>query len=103
MSNPLDPKFQLKIKDNPLQRPHQDELLRETVFGGPEAGRDVRLYVDVKTLTHLLDVARSAASQTAFIGRAGICIQVYRANNGHCYEVWRVVGDKPEPVRILGV
>jgi len=103
MSNPLDPKYQLKINHNPLQRPQQDELLRETVFGGPEAGRDVRLYLDAKTLEHLLGVARSAACQTAFVGRAGICIQVYKSSNGHCYEVWRIVGDKPKPVRVLGV
>jgi len=103
MSNPLDPKYQLKVNHNPLQRANQHELVRETVFGGPEAGRDVRFYVDVKTLSHLLEVARMAASRTAFVGRAGLCIQVYKDENGHHYEVWRVIGDKPEPVRILGV
>ena len=36
MSNPLDPKLQLKINRNPLQRGGQDELIRETVFGGPK-------------------------------------------------------------------
>ena len=103
MSNPLDPRNQLKITTNPIQQAGQDELLRRTIFGGPETNRDVRLYLDVKTLSHLLEVARQAASQTAVINRAGLCIQVYKADNGHCYEVWRIIGDKPEPVRIMGV
>ena len=103
MSNPLDPKYQLNIKRNPIQQAGQDELLRETVFGGPETGRDVRLYLDVKSLEHLLGVARAAASQTCMGGRAGLCIQVYKSDSGHVYEVWRVIGDAPKPVRVLGV
>jgi hypothetical protein len=103
VSNPLDPKRQLKINRNPIQRPGQDVLLRETVFGGPDACRDVRLYLDAATLEHLLDIARQAASQTCFIGQAGICIQVYQNGDGHTYEVWKIVGTEPRPVRVMGI
>ena len=103
MSNPLDPKYQLKVKNKPLQDPGKDEILRETVFGGPNTGRDVRLYLDVKTLEYLMNVARSSNMQTCMIGRAGICIQVYKSNGGHVYEVWKIIGDKPKPVSMGGI
>ena len=88
----------LKIKRNPIQRPGVDRCLRQTTFGGPEAGRDVRLYLDKAGLRELLEIASKSNTGTAVISMAGLEISVHQADSGHTYEVWRIIGLQPKPL-----
>ena len=55
-----DPMRSLQVNNTPLQIAGEDETLREYTLGGPECGRDVRLFLDRKVLEHLLDVSKSS-------------------------------------------
>jgi hypothetical protein len=88
----------LKIKRNPIQRPGVDRCLRQTTFGGPDAGRDVRLYLDKAGLRELLEIASKSNIGTAVINMAGLEISVYESQGGHTYEVWRIIGLQPKPL-----
>ncbi len=83
--------------DTPIQIAGQDEILTEWEFGGPTCMRDVRLIMDVDTLGHLLDVARSSMSRRVIINRAGFRVKLRRARTGHCYETLHVSGLQPTP------
>jgi len=93
-----DMRNRLKINRNPIQRPGVDHCLRTTVFGGPDASRDVRLYLDKASLRHMLEIASKSSLEMAVINMAGLEISVYQAESGHTYEVWKIVGLAPKPL-----
>jgi hypothetical protein len=88
----------LTINRNPIQRPGVDPCLRQTVFGGPDASRDVRLYLDTASLKHMLEISSKSSLDMAVINMAGLEISVYQSGSGHTYEVWKIIGLAPQPL-----
>ncbi len=93
----------VELNRSPLQRPGHDELIWEEVVGGPESARDQRLLIDVRTLEHLLEVAKASLTQRAQLDQVGIHARVWRAKSGHVYATWMLVHKpaKPEMSRAL--
>jgi|TARA_B100000073_G_C23397156_1_gene437663 hypothetical protein len=77
-----------------------DDILVEFELGGPESNRDVRLYLEVETLDHLLSVARSSHTGRVVIDKAGIKIKLRRAKSGHQYETLHLNGLQPKPENV---
>lgn len=86
---------ELMINTTPLQIAGQDEVVREYTFGGPNCGRDMRLYLDVDTLGMLLDIARCSNTKRVILPRAGIKVRVRRSRDGHMYESLHVTSAQP--------
>jgi len=86
----------------PIQRPGTDRHLSRHEYGGPTTGRDVRLYIDAQTLSHLAELARSSLSQRVQFDGVGLVVDVYQAPDGHRYEVWTLatMPPKPEPTAL---
>ena len=95
--NILDPRGVMEVNASPLQLPSRDERLRTSVIGGPKTGGDRRFLLSVKTLEHLLAVAKSSPVRRAQVNYAGVRVDLYRRSDGHQYEVWQVIGSKPIP------
>lgn len=72
-----------------------DRLVDETVVGGPLSGQDVRMYLDRKTLTHLLDVANDSVVGRSVLHGVGVRIRVYEGGDGRRYAVWSLVSNPP--------
>ena len=92
-----DPMRSLQVNDTPLQIAGEDETLREYTLGGPECGRDVRLFLDRKVLEHLLDVSKSSNTGRVVLYGAGIKMKVRRAPSGHMYETLHLTSRFPVP------
>lgn len=90
----------LQINDTPLQIAGEDEVLREYTLGGPDCGRDVRMFIDRKVLEHLLDVAKSSNCNRVVLHGAGIKMKVRRASNGHMYETLHLTSRFPVPEQL---
>ena len=86
---------ELFVNTTPLQLDGQDEVLREYTLGGPDCGRDVRLYLDVETLGMLLDIARCSNTKRVILPMAGIKMRVRRSRNGHLYESLHITSGQP--------
>ncbi len=96
----LDPRL-LKVNDDPLQLPDRDPCIRTIDVGGPRTGRDVRLSLSVAELEQLLEVARRSLTQRAVINQVGLRTYLFRTPAGHQYEVWKLIGLRPEPERSI--
>ena len=83
------------VNTTPLQLDGQDEVLREYTLGGPDCGRDVRLYLDVETLGMLLDIARCSNTKRVILPKAGIKMRVRRSRSGHIYESLHITSAQP--------
>lgn len=92
-----DPMRSLQVNDTPLQIDGEDETLREYTLGGPDCGRDVRLFLDRKVLEHLLDVAKSSNTGRVVLYGAGIKMKVRRSKSGHMYESLHLTSRYPVP------
>jgi len=97
MFDPTDQKLQLNVNRNPIQRPGCDRCLRSATFGGPTTGRDVRMFLDKKTLTQLLDICNSSTTGRVVINKAGLQVSVYEGGDGNRYETWAIIGESPRP------
>ena len=73
-----------------------DVLIGEKTIGGPLTGKDVRMYLDVKTLEALLDVARNSSVRRCQIDGLGVRVRTWRDKYGHCYDTWQIIGHKPK-------
>jgi hypothetical protein len=71
------------------------EKLAERVLGGPSS--DLRLFLSVSLLEHLLDRARVSRTRRAIIHGAGLVIDTYRTPTGGVYQIVTVAGRKPVP------
>jgi len=87
-------------RSEPLQLNGQDRILREYTLGGPESNRDVRMFLSVKDLEMLLDVARHAESKRVCLPRAGVKLSVRQSLGGHQYEVLKIVSAMPVPEKL---
>lgn len=81
----------------PLQRVGRDRLVETVVVGGPRAGRDTRLMLDVDTLERLLVLAKRSPSRRVVFNRVGIKIRLWQHRDSHRYETWSLVSDTAEP------
>jgi hypothetical protein len=77
----------------------QDTLLGESVVGGPLAAQDVRMFLDRRTLEHLLDVASASTVGRAVLHGVGVRVRVYQGGDGHRYSVWSLVSHPPQAER----
>jgi hypothetical protein len=77
----------------------QDRLVGESVVGGPLAAQDVRMYLDRRTLEHLLDVANASVVGRAVLHGVGVRVRVYEGGDGHRYSVWSLVSNPPQAER----
>tara|TARA_B100001250_G_scaffold414346_1_gene452105 strand:+ start:1127 stop:1519 length:393 start_codon:yes stop_codon:yes gene_type:complete len=93
MSN--DPNRMFTVKDIPIQRAGQDEILREYTFAGPDTGRDTRLIFERKTIEHLMDVSRASQTGRVVCMGAGFRLRVRRDARGRMYETLHVVCAHP--------
>jgi hypothetical protein len=92
-----DPLRTLQVNNTPLQIDGQDETLREFTLGGPDCGRDVRLFLDRKVLEHLLEVSKSSNTGRVVLYGAGIKMKVRRSKSGHLYETMHLTSRYPVP------
>ena len=90
---------ELQVQTTPLQLPSQDEVLRRYQLGGPDKLRDVRMYLDLADLEHLVEMARKSPARRVVLPSAGIVMEVHRSRGGHIYEVLKVVSRQPQPER----
>jgi hypothetical protein len=74
----------------------QDNLLGESVVGGPLAAQDVRMFLDRRTLEHLLNVANASAVGRAVLHGVGVRVRVYQGGDGHRYSVWSLISNPPQ-------
>lgn len=81
----------------PLQQAGQDEILRHYTLGGPETDRDVRMYLELADLEHLVKIARAAVTRRAVLPKAGITVVVRRSRDGHIYETMHLTSLQPVP------
>ncbi len=67
----------------------QDNLLGESVVGGPLAAQDVRMFLDRRTLEHLLDVANASTVGRAVLHGVGVRVRVYQGGDGRTdADIW---------------
>ena len=85
----------LQVNETPLQVGNEDEVIRVYKFGGPDSGRDTRMYLHAMELEHLLEVARCSRSNRVILHRAGLVVTVRRSRDGHVYEEVRLECDQP--------
>ena len=85
------------VNPNPLQRAGSDQLLKREQIGGLEQPADRWFIADAKTLELMLDIARASPTQQVRIPRCGIQVDTCGRRDGSQYEVWRLVGGRPEP------
>lgn len=87
-----------------LQRSGYPTHLARFVYGGPAAGKDVRIALDRRGLAALTDAAGRSPSGRARCDGAAIFVQVYRGGDGNVCEVWTPLAARvaPEPVSITG-
>lgn len=76
-----------------------DQLLGETVLGGPLSGQDVRMHLDRATLEQLLDVARSSLSGRVVLHGVGFRQRVWQGGDGHVYQTLQIISSPPQPER----
>ena len=81
----------------PLQLSGQDEILRHYTLGGPATDRDVRMYLELADLEHLVNIAKAAKTKRAVLPRAGITVVVRRSRDGHIYETMHLESLQPVP------
>tara|TARA_B100000427_G_scaffold210817_1_gene175760 strand:- start:235 stop:546 length:312 start_codon:yes stop_codon:yes gene_type:complete len=79
--------------------PQGDEVCGENIIGGPLSGKDVRMYLDSKTLEVLLDVARESLVNRAVLHGVGLKVTARRGKDGNVYEVWSIVSLAPKAER----
>ncbi len=82
--------------DYGTQGPAGDEICGENIIGGPLSGKDVRMYLDAKTLEVLLDVARNSIVNRAVLHGVGLKVTARRGGDGNVYEVWSLVSLAPK-------
>lgn len=94
----IDAGASLEINRSPIQRPGYDPIVHTVTLGGPDDPKDRSMYISIKMLTKMLDVARSTPMRRAQMARVGIRVDIYQKPNGHRYEVWSIIGVlRPEP------
>ncbi len=73
-------------------------------YGGPAAGKDVRLVLDRRALAALTDAAGRSTSGRARCDGAAILIDVLRGRDENVCEVWTPLAARvaPEPVALIG-
>ncbi len=67
----------------------------DRVLGGPST--DLRLFLSVSLLEHLLDRARVSRTRRAVIHGAGLVLDTYRTPAGAIYQIVTVAGRTPVP------
>ena len=84
-----------------LQRgPGYPEVISDREIGGPNDATDRRLILDIPTLQHLIDVARTSISQRVTLHHFGVRVQLLRdADSGHVWEHLTLIGTEPKPER----
>jgi hypothetical protein len=85
------------INEKPIQRPGKHQLLRELQIGGPTQDLDTRMFLEVKDLAMLLEVARCSPMQRVVLNRVGVHVKVWQTPAGHNYETWELISLKPKP------
>lgn len=93
----LDPYNVLRVNKSPMQEPGRDEKLRTATVGGPALEGDRRVFLSADLLGRLLEIARSSPMGRVQVDRAGVQVDLYRRPDGHCYEVWTLIGADPRP------
>lgn len=87
-----------RIGDQSGSQPGMDDVLvSEKTLGGPLACKDVRMYLDRKTLKYLLEVAESSTLNRAQLNGVGVKIRLWKTKTGHHYETWQLVCEQPQP------
>ena len=72
-----------------------DRLVTENTIGGPLALRDVRMYLDRRTIEHLLEVAQQSLIGRVRLDHVGLRVKGYQASSGHTYETWTLISTQP--------
>jgi len=101
MEDNHDPIGKLEVNHTPVQD-GRGTVLRQYTFGGPESGRDTRMYLHAIELEHLLHIAKSAPTNRVILNRAGLVVTVRRSSSGHVFEEVRIVCDQPVRETIAG-
>lgn len=83
--------------NNPIQTPNGPRRLHVQTVGGPESGRDQRLYLDAATLERWLAKARESPKGRIQIDMVGIKVSVYQGRDGHVFAAWQIIGALAKP------
>lgn len=76
-------------------RGSHDRLMAENTIGGPLALKDVRMFLDKRTLEFLLGVANQSLVGTVRLDHVGIKVKLYQGGDGQTYEVWQLISTPP--------
>lgn len=99
----FDPRRVVAINERPLQSAgHRDALIRTATLAGPDEGGDRRVFLSRELLRRCLDVAEASPVGMARLDQAGLRVDLYRAPDGHTYEVWTLLGRGPRPEPLPG-
>lgn len=83
--------------NNPLQTPNGPRRLNVQTVGGPESGRDQRLYLDVPTLERWLEVAKASPRGRVQFDMVGVKATTYQGRDGHYFVVWQLISRQAKP------
>ena len=77
----------------------KDVVVDEHTIGGPLDPRDVRMYLDKKTLTHLLQVASTSVGGVVELPRVGLKVKTWQTDQGHNYQTITIVSGQPRAAK----
>ena len=75
----------------------QDEFICERVIGGPNSGKDIRMFISLEAAEAIVAVASRSTSLRAAMRNCAIRITDWRDADGHPYQVVTIMGGSPFP------
>lgn len=87
-----------------MQRAGYPTHLARFTYGGPVAGKDVRLVLDRRGLAALTEASSQSTTARARCDGAALLVEVYRGADGNVVEFWTPLAARvaPEPVGFVG-
>jgi hypothetical protein len=87
-----------------MQRAGYPAHLARFTYGGPVAGKDVRLVLDRRGLAALTEASSQSTTARARCDGAALFVEVYRGGDGNVVEFWSPLAARvaPEPVGLMG-
>lgn len=77
----------------------KDKLVNEHVIGGPLDPRDVRMYLDKRTLRLLLDIAENSTGGMVEMPRVGLKVKTWEDGHGHNYQTITLISGQPKAAK----
>ena len=76
-------------------RLNEDIMITERFVGGPQSGKDSRMYIGREALESMLAVARTSGTGRVVLKNVGIRVSEWRQPGGRVYEGWSFFSADP--------